>query len=88
MYEAKTYNKRKTADLLSALDGFQECNRIVDKIRALPNLPILLLHLLDPDATNSIYPKYPETTRILESFQNAFDIRCATEEGTISPNQG
>jgi len=89
MYNEETYSKKKIADLLSAIDGFNKIHNVMKLFQenmdsfSSPSFKRLLLK----DTTNDA-GIFPDLLPSLKFFQNAFNHKVAKETGLIHPKPG
>ncbi|XP_071491838.1 DNA mismatch repair protein Msh6-like [Diadema antillarum] len=88
-FEDAVYSKRKIADFLTALEGFEKGLSIIKLFkRSVSDFKSALLKksVSHPSATEGgLYPDYRET---LQFFEHAFDQKKARESGSIVPSKG
>lgn len=66
LYEEKTYSKRKVADFLSILNGFQSALTIVKQLGNCDSLLIKRITQFEPDGS------YPDYSEVLKYFKVCF----------------
>ncbi|XP_033640935.1 DNA mismatch repair protein Msh6-like [Asterias rubens] len=91
-FEDTLYSKRKIQDFLTALDGFKTSIKIIHIFKnSTSNFKSKLLKktltIVDGDV-GSVQGRFPDLTKHLSFFDNAFDHRKAKEAGAIVPNKG
>ena len=89
MFNEDTYSKKKIADLLNAIEGFQKAVVVVDSLQEhIDALKSPMLKTLLHKNQDNEKGKFPDLTPTLKHFKNAFDHKKAKESGTIHPKPG
>ncbi|XP_065307816.2 DNA mismatch repair protein Msh6-like [Dermacentor albipictus] len=87
LYEDTAYNKRKIANLLQALQGFQKVAQVVPLW--LDVLPLLTSQVLARClSVGSEAGQFPDLADSLKFFEHAFDHEQAQKEGRMTPMPG
>lgn len=82
MFEGPTYSKRKIADFITVLEGFEQVLNIVQLFRDLNSDLIKACTLIEPEGD------FPDLSETLEYFKTAFDPEEAKKVGSIVPKKG
>lgn len=87
LYEDTAYNKRKIANLLQALGGFQKAAQVAplwaDALSSLTSHTLAKCLSVGPEAG-----QFPDLADGLEFFEKAFDHEQARKEGRVTPMSG
>ncbi|KAL3225582.1 hypothetical protein MRX96_025748, partial [Rhipicephalus microplus] len=87
LYEDTAYNKRKIANLLQALGGFQKAAQVAplwaDALSSLTSHTLAKCLSVGPEAG-----QFPDLADALEFFEKAFDHEQARKEGRVTPMSG
>ncbi|KAH6935575.1 hypothetical protein HPB50_006835 [Hyalomma asiaticum] len=87
LYEDTAYNKRKIANLLQALQGFQKAVQVLPLwLHALPSLTSQTLARCLSVGTEPGH--FPDLADALDFFEHAFDHEQARKEGRVTPVPG
>lgn len=87
LYEDTAYNKRKIANLLQALQGFQKAVQVLPLwLHALPSLTSQTLAQCLSVGTEPGH--FPDLADALDFFEHAFDHEQARKEGRVTPMPG
>ncbi|XP_061645650.1 DNA mismatch repair protein Msh6 isoform X1 [Phyllopteryx taeniolatus] len=88
LYEEVTYSKRKIADFLSAFEGFQTMQEIVNVFAAVTGnfQSTLLCKVVSLKSDNG--GLFPDLSAELKRWETAFDHQKARATGVISPKKG
>ncbi|KAF8791514.1 DNA mismatch repair protein Msh6 like protein [Argiope bruennichi] len=86
-YEAETYNKRKINEFLSTLEGFKQTSDVISMFE--PHLKEFKSSLLKQSvSSDKIIGHFPDMTKELKYFEEAFDHEVAKKQGNIIPTPG
>ncbi|GFX60165.1 DNA mismatch repair protein Msh6 [Trichonephila clavipes] len=86
-YEIDTYNKKKINDFLSALEGFKQTSEIVSLFK--PHVENFKSHLLKQCTSyKEKLGHFPDISRALNYFDDAFNHEEAKKKGYIIPSEG
>ncbi|MBN3270812.1 MSH6 protein, partial [Polyodon spathula] len=89
LYEEVTYNKRKIADFLSALEGFKVMLEVTSIIQpAVENFRSKLLKQIVSLRDESDKGLFPDFSAELKRWEMAFDHQKARNTGVITPKAG
>eukprot|EP00112_Aurelia_sp_Birch-Aquarium-sp1_P001465 Seg1159.3 transcript_id=Seg1159.3/GoldUCD/mRNA.D3Y31 product="DNA mismatch repair protein Msh6" protein_id=Seg1159.3/GoldUCD/D3Y31 len=92
LFNNDTYNKRKIADLLSAIDGLEKTRQIVQVLRNDGELrSTLLKQIIDEPVKSGGESKsggFPDLSEFLNFFKYAFNHTTAKQDGVIVPKRG
>ncbi|CAK1545535.1 unnamed protein product [Leptosia nina] len=82
LYEEKTYSKRKVLDFISILNGYNAALKLSDLFSETDSALLKRITQLAPDG------KFPDYTKTLKFFKEAFNQAQAEKEGIILPGAG
>ena len=85
MFENSTYRRRKIADLLGCLEGFQRALKVLELFEGADFSSILLRNVTQLESRGG---QFPDLADLLDFFDNAFDQSSARKEGSIVPRKG
>nr|XP_057914372.1 DNA mismatch repair protein Msh6 isoform X2 [Doryrhamphus excisus] len=87
LYEEVTYSKRKIADFLSALEGFQTMQEIIHVFTSVARdfQSTLLCQVVSLKGDNGLFP---DLSAELKRWETAFDHKKARTTGVITPKEG
>ncbi|KAJ8250672.1 hypothetical protein COCON_G00225940 [Conger conger] len=90
LYEEITYSKRKIADFLSALEGFQTMRQIISTLEpaAAEGFRSRLLRQVAVCEADSEGGLFPDLSAELQRWETAFDHHKARSTGVITPKSG
>ncbi|XP_061914371.1 DNA mismatch repair protein Msh6 [Entelurus aequoreus] len=89
LYEEVTYSKRKIADFLSALEGFQTMQEIINVFTSVVgDLQSTLLHQVVSLKSDNSKGVFPDLSAELKRWEKAFDHKKARTTGVITPKEG
>ncbi|KAM9809995.1 DNA mismatch repair protein Msh6 [Syngnathus typhle] len=88
LYEEVTYSKRKIADFLSALEGFQTMQEIVNVFASVAGDFQSKLLCQVVSLQNDSGGLFPDLSAELKRWETAFDHQKARNTGVITPKEG
>lgn len=82
MFEGQTYSKRKIADFITTLDGFEKMLELIDLFSDFNSKLVKQCCKFEPDGD------FPHLRETLDYFKTAFDHEEAKKQGCIVPKKG